>query len=729
MNCASCWRGCAACCAACRRQTSRRSRQATQPDGPARRVVSFGAFSADLDGRMVTGAGGAVLDLAKSEFDVLEVFLTRANRLLTPRRDLRGDRLRRGSGILARGRHPHHAAAQEDRGRSGQSEIPAHGARRRLYLLAPERRSLSGRTATVTAHDRNRCLRASTRHRRARRYRSPTRADRAPAARGVRLAAGDRRRRSRRWPARSAAHRAILFRLRELPGQGFAQSIAAYWVDDEHRRHRRRRRPPSSSRSSTPIRCSSGWPRKCARARCLPDCTRDIDGFLRARFREAEDQVVPVGLGLRARPSVGHARDQRLRRRARLDRRREGRRRDRRAGDRRRDRALAVRRPCQRDHPPDHAAGVARRHHRHRRDRQHHRVQPGRRAHVRLQAQRHPRQGPARHGRPAFLPQGLCHRRRIHGRARRADDRPAHGDGHPERRRRDLSDRTDGDRDEGRRPAAVLRLDPRSARASSAPRRRSTASARSCTRTRRWRRWARCWPASRTNSTTRSPSSSRSRRCCTNSRPIRRPSCAPRRCAPPPSAAAASSRASSAWCGCTRPCQTETDLNDADPRGARGHRLWRALERHQHRHRSSPPGRCRCWPMPTTSPRSPPISWSTASTRWPPPTASAASRCGPSALERRQCRLLGRGQRPGHPDGDPPPHLRILFHHQAGRRRHRHRPVDLEVDRRAPQGHGSGSRRCSRTARASSSNCRPSPAPRTGAAGAGQRARAACATR
>ena len=28
-------------------------------------------------------------------------------------------------------------------------------------------------------------------------------------------------------------HRAILFRLRELPGEGFAQSIAAYWVDEE----------------------------------------------------------------------------------------------------------------------------------------------------------------------------------------------------------------------------------------------------------------------------------------------------------------------------------------------------------------------------------------------------------------------------------------------------------------------------------------------------------------
>ncbi|MER8378360.1 response regulator transcription factor [Mesorhizobium sp. M0142] len=48
-----------------------------------RRSVSFGAFHADLDGRLVTGANGAVIDMAKSEFDVLEVFLTRANRLLT----------------------------------------------------------------------------------------------------------------------------------------------------------------------------------------------------------------------------------------------------------------------------------------------------------------------------------------------------------------------------------------------------------------------------------------------------------------------------------------------------------------------------------------------------------------------------------------------------------------------------------------------------------------------
>ncbi len=49
----------------------------------ANRVVAFGPFNADLDGRLVTGPGGTAVDLAKSEFDVLEVFLTRPNRLLT----------------------------------------------------------------------------------------------------------------------------------------------------------------------------------------------------------------------------------------------------------------------------------------------------------------------------------------------------------------------------------------------------------------------------------------------------------------------------------------------------------------------------------------------------------------------------------------------------------------------------------------------------------------------
>ncbi len=56
---------------------------AGKSDDSERRIVAFGDFRADLDGRMVTGRGGAILDLAKSEFDVLEVFLTRSNRLLS----------------------------------------------------------------------------------------------------------------------------------------------------------------------------------------------------------------------------------------------------------------------------------------------------------------------------------------------------------------------------------------------------------------------------------------------------------------------------------------------------------------------------------------------------------------------------------------------------------------------------------------------------------------------
>jgi DNA-binding response OmpR family regulator len=51
--------------------------------GAARKVVAFGPFSADLEGRRVVGPGGAAIDLSKSEYDVLEVFLTRPNRLLT----------------------------------------------------------------------------------------------------------------------------------------------------------------------------------------------------------------------------------------------------------------------------------------------------------------------------------------------------------------------------------------------------------------------------------------------------------------------------------------------------------------------------------------------------------------------------------------------------------------------------------------------------------------------
>ncbi|TGV76202.1 response regulator transcription factor [Mesorhizobium sp. M00.F.Ca.ET.149.01.1.1] len=57
--------------------------QAAKAETGNRRFMTFGGFQADFDGRMVTGVNGAIIEMAKSEFDVLEVFLTRANRLLT----------------------------------------------------------------------------------------------------------------------------------------------------------------------------------------------------------------------------------------------------------------------------------------------------------------------------------------------------------------------------------------------------------------------------------------------------------------------------------------------------------------------------------------------------------------------------------------------------------------------------------------------------------------------
>jgi DNA-binding response OmpR family regulator len=58
-----------------------RPSQPSEPEGQRRRAW-FGVYQADFDARTVTGPEG-ILDLAKSEFDVLEVFLRRANRLLT----------------------------------------------------------------------------------------------------------------------------------------------------------------------------------------------------------------------------------------------------------------------------------------------------------------------------------------------------------------------------------------------------------------------------------------------------------------------------------------------------------------------------------------------------------------------------------------------------------------------------------------------------------------------
>ena len=100
MNCASCWRACAACCAAFRHPPEPSRAQPAEPEAPRRRTW-FGVFQADFDARTVTGPDG-ILDMAKSEFDVLEVFLKRANRLLDSRGDFGGDRLGRGSRKFAR---------------------------------------------------------------------------------------------------------------------------------------------------------------------------------------------------------------------------------------------------------------------------------------------------------------------------------------------------------------------------------------------------------------------------------------------------------------------------------------------------------------------------------------------------------------------------------------------------------------------------------------------------
>jgi DNA-binding response OmpR family regulator len=53
-----------------------------RPAEKARRVIRFGPFQADLDGRIVSGPAGEI-DLSKSEFDVLEIFLQRPNRVIT----------------------------------------------------------------------------------------------------------------------------------------------------------------------------------------------------------------------------------------------------------------------------------------------------------------------------------------------------------------------------------------------------------------------------------------------------------------------------------------------------------------------------------------------------------------------------------------------------------------------------------------------------------------------
>lgn len=59
------------------------ARPAAEQKEETRRSIAFGPFKVDLDARRLSNADGSTVEMAKSEFDVLEVFLTRANRLLT----------------------------------------------------------------------------------------------------------------------------------------------------------------------------------------------------------------------------------------------------------------------------------------------------------------------------------------------------------------------------------------------------------------------------------------------------------------------------------------------------------------------------------------------------------------------------------------------------------------------------------------------------------------------
>ncbi len=83
-------------------------------------------------------------------------------------------------------------------------------------------------------------------------------------------------------------HRGILFRLRELPGQGFSQSIAAYWVDN---RIAGIATPPTTINQtlvhSDPL--LEHLATEVRRGRIFSGLTRDIQGFLRKDF---EDQRI-----------------------------------------------------------------------------------------------------------------------------------------------------------------------------------------------------------------------------------------------------------------------------------------------------------------------------------------------------------------------------------------------------------------------------------------------------
>ena len=115
-----------------------------------------------------------------------------------------------------------------------------------------------------------------------------------------------------------SGHRSILFRLRELPGQGLSQSIEAYWVDETVAGISG---PPTviiqSLVHSDPL--LGRIAQEGRQGKMFAGLTRDIEGFLRHDF---ENQKIKSFLSIPIFANgnvVGIGGDQRLRRRTHLD--------------------------------------------------------------------------------------------------------------------------------------------------------------------------------------------------------------------------------------------------------------------------------------------------------------------------------------------------------------------------------------------------------------------------
>ena len=256
------------------------------------------------------------------------------------------------------------------------------------------------------------------------------------------------------------AHRGILFRLRELPGEGFAQSIAAYWVDEEAVGNAGR---PSiilqSIVNSDPLLARLA--EEVRQGKMFAGRTREIEGYLRGDF---ENQKIKSFMSVTVFAN-GHLWGTLAINDCAVERR---------WTDEEKAAveivAMAIGAAIERSLSDAHVSEIIRQ--------------------TMLQASLDAiividetgsiiEFNPAAEriygykradilGKdlidtiiPHFYRKGYATGADYMAGTRRADDRPAHGDRHPERLRRDFSDRIDGDGDEGRRPPAFLRLDSR----------------------------------------------------------------------------------------------------------------------------------------------------------------------------------------------------------------------------------------------------------------------------